>query len=222
MFSAHSSELQLGFDLLGLLQGGVPLRHLLLHLVLQHLLLLARELLKEHCEYILSSVSSVYIHLHWELCSLYIYFIILYHMAYLWFTYTEDCVQKCFNFSCLNQFQHAHCRTENMMLSVCLFLCEMRFCAILCDFVGHLKCSFVLWQEASFANASEASAIWFVVKFNQVRCQILIFDIPSEFAFDCILTSAAAVSIFAYLLSTISLTNLTLSAHIVILRLVGV
>ena len=55
--------------------------------------------------------------------------------------------------------------------------------AILCDFVGHLKCSFVLWQEASFANASEASAIWFVVKFNQVRCQILIFDIPSEFAF---------------------------------------
>ena len=55
--------------------------------------------------------------------------------------------------------------------------------AILCDFVGHLKCSFVLWQEASFANASEASEIWFVVKFNQVRCQILIFDIPSEFAF---------------------------------------
>ena len=54
----------------------------------------------------------------------------------------------------------------------------------MCDFVGNLKCSFVLWQEASFANASEASAIWFVVKFNQVRCQILIFDIPSEFAFD--------------------------------------
>ena len=64
---------------------------------------------------------------HTENCVFFIYTI----MAYLWFTYTEDCVQKCFNFSRLNQFQHAHCRTENMMLSVCL--CAFFF--VKCDFV---------------------------------------------------------------------------------------
>merc|ERR1719270_126253 len=67
-----ASKLQLGLHLLRLLQGGVSLRHLLLHLVLQHLLLLAREL-------------------------------------------TEDCVEKCFDLSCLNKLEDAHGRTEVLL-----------------------------------------------------------------------------------------------------------
>merc|ERR1719270_219323 len=67
-----SSKLQLGLHLLRLLQGGVSLRHLLLHLVLQHLLLLAREL-------------------------------------------TEDCVEKCFDLSCLNKLEDANSRTEVLL-----------------------------------------------------------------------------------------------------------